>query len=91
MAAGAAFRQDKTFELRLSHGCRRPPLQKHWDWGSSIEKASNGTINTTVYPSQQLGKAFDHYDMARDGSRSDLCQPRLSAGRFRSSMPATFR
>ena len=24
-------------------------------------------MNYKVYPAQQLGKAFDHYDMARDG------------------------
>src|SRR5947209_19362658 len=46
MAAGAAFAQDKTFELRLSHWVPPShPLQKALeDWGSSIEKASNGTI-----------------------------------------------
>ena len=36
-------------------------------WAESINKASNGTIKVTIYPSQQLGKAFDHYNMARDG------------------------
>ena len=67
--AGAAPAQDKTFELRLSHWVPPShPLQKALeDWGASIEKASNGSIKYKVYPSQQLGKAFDHYDMARDG------------------------
>ncbi len=32
-----------------------------------INKASNGTIKIAIYPAQQLGKAFDHYNMARDG------------------------
>lgn len=36
-------------------------------WADDIEKASGGTIKQQIYPSEQLGKAFDHYDMARDG------------------------
>src|SRR5947209_4467420 len=69
LAASAAMGQDKTFELKIAHWVPPShPLQKALeDWGSSVEKASNGTIKYKVYPSQQLGKAFDHYDMARDG------------------------
>src|SRR5436190_17108015 len=69
LAASAAPAQDKTFELKLSHWVPPThPLQKAMEeWGASIEKASNGTIKSKVFPSQQLGKAFDHYDMARDG------------------------
>src|SRR5499427_1202548 len=65
----AADAQDKTIELKLSHWVPPThPLQKAMeDWGSSIEKASNGTIKSKVFPAQQLGKAKDHYDMARDG------------------------
>src|SRR6266511_2165625 len=67
--AGPALAQDKTIELKLSHWVPPThPLQKAMEeWGASIEKASNGTIKSKVFPSQQLGKAFDHYDMARDG------------------------
>ena len=36
-------------------------------WAESIGKASNGSIKVTIFPAQQLGKAFDHYNMARDG------------------------
>jgi TRAP-type C4-dicarboxylate transport system substrate-binding protein len=36
-------------------------------WGDSIAAASKGTIKVTLYPSEQLGKANDHLDMARDG------------------------
>jgi TRAP-type transport system periplasmic protein len=36
-------------------------------WGDSIAEASKGSIKVTVYPSEQLGKANDHLDMARDG------------------------
>ena len=67
--ATGAFAQDKTFELKLSHWVPPShPLQKALEeWGASVEKASGGTIKYKVYPAQQLGKAFDHYDMARDG------------------------
>jgi TRAP-type C4-dicarboxylate transport system substrate-binding protein len=85
LAAGAAAAQDKTFELRLAHWVPPShPLQKALeDWGASVEKASNGTIKSKVFPSQQLGKAFDHYDMARDGI-ADLTyvNPGYQPGRF---------
>jgi len=84
-AASAAMAQDKTFELRLSHWVPPShPLQKALEeWGSSIEKASNGTIKYKVYPSQQLGKAFDHYDMARDGIADvTYVSPGYQPGRF---------
>jgi len=80
-----ASAQDKTFELKLAHWVPPShPLQKALeDWGASVEKASNGTIKSKVYPSQQLGKAFDHYDMARDGI-ADLTyiNPGYQPGRF---------
>src|SRR5207302_9631535 len=85
MAASAALAQDKTVELKLSHWVPPThPLQKAMEeWGASIEKASNGTIKSKVFPSQQLGKAFDHYDMARDGI-ADLTyvNPGYQPGRF---------
>jgi len=83
--ATAASAQDKTFELRLSHWVPPSyPLQKALeDWGGSIEKASNGTIKYKVFPSQQLGKAFDHYDMARDGIADvTYVSPGYQPGRF---------
>ena len=85
LAASAAAAQDKTFELKLAHWVPPShPLQKALEeWGSSVEKASGGTIKYKVYPSQQLGKAFDHYDMARDGI-ADLTyvNPGYQPGRF---------
>ena len=85
LAAPAARAQDKTFELKLSHWVPPThPLQKAMEeWGASIEKASNGSIKSKVFPSQQLGKAFDHYDMARDGI-ADLTyvNPGYQPGRF---------
>jgi TRAP-type C4-dicarboxylate transport system substrate-binding protein len=80
-----ALAQDKTFELKISHWVPPShPLQKALeDWGSSVEKASGGTLKYKVYPAQQLGKAFDHYDMARDGI-ADLTyiNPGYQPGRF---------
>jgi len=85
VAAPACLAQDKTFELKLSHWVPPAhPLQKALEeWGASVEKASNGTLKYKVYPAQQLGKAFDHYDMARDGI-ADLTyiNPGYQPGRF---------
>ena len=71
LAAGVtpALAQEKTFELKISHWVPAShPLQKALeDWGAAVEKASGGTITYKVFPAQQLGKAKDHYDMARDG------------------------
>jgi TRAP-type C4-dicarboxylate transport system substrate-binding protein len=83
--ATGALAQDKTFELKLSHWVPPShPLQRALeDWGASVEKDSGGTIKYKVYPAQQLGKAFDHYDMARDGI-ADLTyiNPGYQPGRF---------
>jgi len=80
-----AFAQEKTFDLKLSHWVPAShPLQKALeDWGAAVEKESGGTIKYKVYPAQQLGKAFDHYDMARDGI-ADLTyiNPGYQPGRF---------
>jgi TRAP-type C4-dicarboxylate transport system substrate-binding protein len=81
----AALAQEKTFELKLAHWLPPShPLQKAMEeWGASVEKDSGGTIHYKVYPAQQLGKAFDHYDMARDGI-ADLTyiNPGYQPGRF---------
>jgi TRAP-type C4-dicarboxylate transport system substrate-binding protein len=64
-----ALAQEKTIELKISHWVPAShPLQKSLeDWGAAVQKASGGTITYKVFPAQQLGKAKDHYDMARDG------------------------
>ncbi len=83
--ATGALAQEKTFELKLSHWVPAShPLQKALEeWGANVEKASGGTLHYKVYPAQQLGKAFDHYDMARDGI-ADLTyiNPGYQPGRF---------
>jgi TRAP-type C4-dicarboxylate transport system substrate-binding protein len=85
LPVGAAA-QDKPIALRLSHWVPPShPLQKAIEqWVASVNKASGGTITGSVFPAQQLGKAFDHYDMARDGI-ADLTyvNPGYQPGRFR--------
>ena len=85
LAAPSALAQDKTVNLKLSHWVPPShPLHKAMEeWGASIDKASNGTIKSTVFPAQQLGKAFDHYDMARDGIAEFVyVNPGYQPGRF---------
>ena len=49
---------DKKFELKLSHWVPPThPLQKAIEeWGADVEKASGGTITSTVFPSQQSAR-----------------------------------
>jgi TRAP-type C4-dicarboxylate transport system substrate-binding protein len=77
--------QDKTIELKLAHWVPAShPLHKGFEeLGQSVEKASGGTIKYKIYPSEQLGKAFDHYDMARDGiADMTYINPGYQPGRF---------
>ncbi|HVV94015.1 MAG TPA: TRAP transporter substrate-binding protein [Hyphomicrobiales bacterium] len=83
--AGAALAQDKPIHLRISHWVPPThPLQPALEeWAARVKKESNGTITSTIYPSQQLGKAFDHYDMARDGvADMTYVSPGYQPGRF---------
>ena len=69
IGAMPAQAQDKPVQLRFSSWV---PAQHALNpaliaWGESLKKASGGSISATLFPAQQLGKAFDHYDMARDG------------------------
>jgi TRAP-type C4-dicarboxylate transport system substrate-binding protein len=80
-----ASAEDKTIELKLSHWVPPThPLQAAiQNWADDIQKESNGTITYKIYPSQQLGKAFDHYDMARDGIADfAYVNPGYQPGRF---------
>ncbi len=77
--------QDKPVTLKLSswvpaQHALNPALQA---WGESIKKASGGSISFTFFPGEQLGKAFDHYDMARDGiADGAYVNPGYQPGRF---------
>ena len=57
-ACGCALAQDKPVELKFSHWVPPAhPLHKTAQaWAQSIEQASGGTIKSTVFPAQQLGK-----------------------------------
>ncbi len=85
IVAGPALAQDKPVDLRFGHWVppSHPMHPAAEAWAESINKASNGTINIKIYPAQQLGKAFDHYNMARDGI-ADIAHvnPGYEPGRF---------
>jgi TRAP-type C4-dicarboxylate transport system substrate-binding protein len=84
-ACVAAHAQDKPVALKMSSWVPaqhplNPALQA---WADDIKKASGGTITATLFPSEQLGKAFDHYDMARDGiADAAYVNPGYQPGRF---------
>ena len=86
LASAPATAQDKPVELRFAHWLPPThPLAKlgFEPWAKSVEAASRGSIKVALFPAQQLGKAPDHYDMARDGI-ADLTwvNPGYQAGRF---------
>ncbi|WP_211159533.1 TRAP transporter substrate-binding protein [Aromatoleum buckelii] len=52
-------------------------------WAKSVEAASGGSIKVMLFPAQQLGKAADHYDIARDGiADMSWVSPGYQVGRF---------
>ena len=80
-----AFAQDKTINLKISLWVppAHPLVPATQAWAADLEKASGGTIKSTIFPSEQLGKAFDHYDMARDGIADvTYVNPGYQPGRF---------
>lgn len=83
--AQKALAQDKTINLKISLWVppAHPLVPATQAWAADLEKASGGTIKATVFPSEQLGKAFDHYDMARDGIADvTYVNPGYQPGRF---------
>jgi TRAP-type C4-dicarboxylate transport system substrate-binding protein len=77
--------QDKEVQLKISLWVppAHPLFPSTKEWAADVEKQSGGTIKSTVFPAEQLGKAFDHYDMARDGI-ADITwvNPGYQPGRF---------
>ncbi|HWG81274.1 MAG TPA: TRAP transporter substrate-binding protein [Stellaceae bacterium] len=85
LLAGSALAADQTVQLKLSHWVPAAhPLHPAFQaWAADIEKESGGTIKSTIFPAQQLGKAVDHYDMARDGIADfAYVNPGYQPGRF---------
>ncbi|WP_052452990.1 TRAP transporter substrate-binding protein [Celeribacter indicus] len=73
MANAPVAAQDSQVTLRLAHWV--PPGNTNdiglHIWADAVTEASGGSIQFQFFPGQQLGKAADHYNMARDGI-SDL-------------------
>ena len=69
LAFAGQARAEEKFDLKFSSWV--PPAHAMHAaikrWGDSIASDSKGTITVTLFPAEQLGKANDHYDMARDG------------------------
>jgi TRAP-type C4-dicarboxylate transport system substrate-binding protein len=85
LGAATLGAQAQTVNIKMSswvpaQHALNPGLQA---WGESLKRASGGTINPTLFPAEQLGKAFDHYDMARDGITDfAYVNPGYQPGRF---------
>ena len=85
LSAGSVGAQEKTFQLKMGSWVPpqhplNPSLQA---WADDIKKATGGSVGGTLFPSEQLGKAFDHYDMARDGIADfAYVNPGYQPGRF---------
>lgn len=86
LTALGAQAQDKPVELKFAHWLPAThPLSRlgFEPWAKSVEAASKGSIKVALFPAQQLGKAADHYDMARDGiADMTWVNPGYQAGRF---------
>jgi len=84
---GAAFAaSEKPIELKFSHFLpimHTTHAQIYAPFAKEIEERTKGRVKITIYPSEALGKAKDHYDMASQG----LCDiavflPVYTPGRF---------
>ena len=71
--------------LRLAHFLppQHPVHAAAEAWAASIAQASGGELKVDLFPAQQLGAAFDHYNLARDGI-ADIAavNPGYQPGRF---------
>lgn len=87
LLAGPAFmgQAAATETLRLSHFLppQHPVHGSIEDWATSINEDSGGELQIQIFPAQQLGAAFDHYNLARDGI-ADIAaaNPGYQPGRF---------
>jgi len=65
----SAHAADAPVDLRFSFWVppQHPLVLATKAWADDIAKQSGGALAVSIFPSEQLGKAFDHYDMTRDG------------------------
>lgn len=85
LAAGAAAAADPVKDLKFSLWIppAHPMVPDLDKWGKSLSQASGGSLKVTIYPAGQLGKAPDHYDMARDRIVDmAMIAPGYTPGRF---------
>jgi TRAP-type C4-dicarboxylate transport system substrate-binding protein len=85
LAVGGGAADAQEVNLKLSYWV--PPSHLltpgYKEWGAALEKASNGTIKVTLFPSSQLGSGADHYDMVKSGIADvGLINPGYTPGRF---------
>lgn len=83
--SGVGNAQEKSIQLRVSHylPAAHPSHASFQEWVGSLKKASGGSLGGVVFPAEQLGKAFDQYDMARDGIADvSYTSPGYQPGRF---------
>ncbi|MCV9938308.1 TRAP transporter substrate-binding protein [Boseaceae bacterium BT-24-1] len=77
--------QEKPINLKVSLFVppAHPLVSSAKEWAESLKKASGGTITATTFPAEQLGKAFDQYDMVSNGIADvALVSPGYQPGRF---------
>jgi TRAP-type C4-dicarboxylate transport system substrate-binding protein len=63
----AAAQSPTEFKISIWLPPAHPLIKSAQEWADAIDAESKGTLKFKIYPSEQLGKAIDHYDMARDG------------------------
>lgn len=85
LCGGAAHAQETVVRLKLSSWL--PPAHQInaglKAWADDIDRESGGAVKSTLFVAEQLGKAFDHYDIARDGIADfALVNPGYQPGRF---------
>ncbi|SEG81977.1 TRAP transporter substrate-binding protein [Bosea lathyri] len=84
-ATSPAQSQEKPIQLKISLFVppAHPLVPSAKEWAESLKKASGGSITTTIFPAEQLGKAFDQYDMVSNGIADvALVSPGYQPGRF---------
>jgi len=76
----------QTFNLKLAH--HLPPMHQQHSrvfvpWAKELEKRTEGRVKVRIFSSQQLGTAFEMYDLLLSGTADiSMVQPPLSRGRF---------